>query len=56
LGSISRARGDAVLAFLQFQSRKWFSTPRGVAAVECFDTNSVLLIGGCATATGKRFE
>jgi hypothetical protein len=27
-----------------------------VAAVEFFDTNSVLLISGCATATGKRFE
>lgn len=27
-----------------------------VAAVEFFDTNSALLISGCATATGKRFE
>jgi hypothetical protein len=27
-----------------------------VAKVEFFDTNSVLLISGCATATGQRFE
>jgi hypothetical protein len=27
-----------------------------VAQVEFFDTNSVLLISGCATATGQRFE